>query len=313
MYEGQVNLTPEQMPEFLRAAQALHIKGLFEDMQQQAAAADVRESTSAAGTAPAPPPPPLTDSRPSGKRTDSAADPPAKRARAASPPLVTEPVVKLEPSSPPECKVVEEEEAARVVEASPAAESSSHAGRTTTRATRSDSAPTASPSEPADRGSRHQPATSQEGGRGPSASQERGRSAASGGPPTSSPSCSSDPDYVVTHTAYPFPCPFCEKSYTSWGFRRRHIKAFHTSGPTLKCKWCWQVLPTHDDWCSHVTGEHHLSAGDAQHAIQILDEANLVLQSSEPLRLESLVDMVKRQQRRSPASPETPLQGAASS
>ena len=114
-------------------------------------------------------------------------------------------------------------------------------------------------------------------------------------------------------TAYPFPCPFCEKSYTSWGFRRRHIKAFHTAGPTLKCKWCWQVLPSHDDWCSHVTGEHHLSASDAQHALQILDEANLVLQSSEPLRLESLVDMVKRQQRRTSASPETALQGAASS
>ena len=73
------------------------------------------------------------------------------------------------------------------------------------------------------------------------------------------------------------------------------------------------MLPTHDDWCTHVTGEHHLSAGDAQHAIQILDEANMVLQSSEPLRLESLVDMVKRQQRRSSSSPETALQGAASS
>ena len=33
MYQGQVNLTPDQMPEFLRAAQALHVKGLFEDMQ----------------------------------------------------------------------------------------------------------------------------------------------------------------------------------------------------------------------------------------------------------------------------------------
>ena len=73
------------------------------------------------------------------------------------------------------------------------------------------------------------------------------------------------------------------------------------------------MLPSRDDWCSHVTGEHHLSAADAQHAIQILDEANLVLQSSEPLRLESLVDMVKRQQRRASASPETALQGAASS
>ena len=45
MYEGQVNLTPEQMPEFLRAAQALHIKGLFEDLQQQQGAGDGRETT----------------------------------------------------------------------------------------------------------------------------------------------------------------------------------------------------------------------------------------------------------------------------
>ncbi|XP_063993842.1 zinc finger and BTB domain-containing protein 43-like isoform X4 [Diachasmimorpha longicaudata] len=34
----------------------------------------------------------------------------------------------------------------------------------------------------------------------------------------------------------PFPCPFCDRAYTSWGFRRRHIKAVHTSSPKLNCK-----------------------------------------------------------------------------
>lgn len=43
-------------------------------------------------------------------------------------------------------------------------------------------------------------------------------------------------------TAYPpFPCPFCDRAYTSWGFRRRHIKAVHTISPSLNCKWCLQV------------------------------------------------------------------------
>lgn len=39
----------------------------------------------------------------------------------------------------------------------------------------------------------------------------------------------------------PFPCPFCDRAYTSWGFRRRHIKAVHTISPSLNCKWCLQV------------------------------------------------------------------------
>lgn len=39
----------------------------------------------------------------------------------------------------------------------------------------------------------------------------------------------------------PFPCPFCDRAYTSWGFRRRHIKAVHTISPALNCKWCLQV------------------------------------------------------------------------
>lgn len=65
-------------------------------------------------------------------------------------------------------------------------------------------------------------------------------------------------------------------------------------------------MASHAAWCGHVTTEHHLSPSDAQHAIQILEEANMVLQSSEPLRLDSLVDMVKRQQRRAAAEPATP-------
>lgn len=44
----------------------------------------------------------------------------------------------------------------------------------------------------------------------------------------------------------PFPCPFCDRAYTSWGFRRRHIKAVHTISPSLNCKWCLQVSSHRD-------------------------------------------------------------------
>lgn len=47
---------------------------------------------------------------------------------------------------------------------------------------------------------------------------------------------------IKSGPAYPpFPCPFCDRAYTSWGFRRRHIKAVHTISPSLSCKWCLQV------------------------------------------------------------------------
>ena len=51
----------------------------------------------------------------------------------------------------------------------------------------------------------------------------------------------------------PYPCPFCEKAYTSWGFRRRHIKGYHTSSPELPCKWCFTILPSHQDWAVSST------------------------------------------------------------
>lgn len=52
-------------------------------------------------------------------------------------------------------------------------------------------------------------------------------------------------------TAYPpFPCPFCDRAYTSWGFRRRHIKAVHTISPSLNCKWCLQVCMYERLWYS---------------------------------------------------------------
>ncbi|XP_037068495.1 B-cell CLL/lymphoma 6 member B protein-like [Pollicipes pollicipes] len=242
MYQGQVNLTPDQMPEFLRAAQALHVKGLFEDMAELPP--EGKENVPL--PRPPPPPPPLLDTRLATKRAECVTDPPASGPE-------------VGPEAGPEAGLP-------------------------TLAGRADPAPRVS-TELVDK-SKHVPVTSA----------------------AASQASSSDTDYVITHTTYPFPCPFCEKSYTSWGFRRRHIKAFHTAGPTLKCKWCWKVLPSHDAWCAHVTREHHLSAADAQQAIQILDEANMVLQSSEPLRLDSLVDMVKRQQRRAATgSPEAAL------
>ncbi|XP_043579968.1 zinc finger and BTB domain-containing protein 37-like isoform X4 [Bombus pyrosoma] len=88
-------------------------------------------------------------------------------------------------------------------------------------------------------------------------------------------------------TAYPpFPCPFCDRAYTSWGFRRRHIKAVHTISPSLNCKWCLQVLPTHAAWRRHVILAHNLSASDAHNGLLILEEAHMVLQIARPTRIE---------------------------
>ncbi|CAB3368954.1 Hypothetical predicted protein [Cloeon dipterum] len=92
----------------------------------------------------------------------------------------------------------------------------------------------------------------------------------------------------------PFPCPFCDRAYTSWGFRRRHIKSTHTSSPKLTCKWCPQVLNNHGFWEEHVTTKHGLAAEDARNGLLILEEAHTVLQIPNPTKLESLVDMIKR-------------------
>ncbi|KAF3421379.1 hypothetical protein E2986_10719, partial [Frieseomelitta varia] len=101
-------------------------------------------------------------------------------------------------------------------------------------------------------------------------------------------------------TAYPpFPCPFCDRAYTSWGFRRRHIKAVHTISPSLNCKWCLQVLPTHAAWRRHVILAHNLSASDAHNGLLILEEAHMVLQIAHPTRLDTLVNIIKQNSQQS--------------
>ncbi|KAH0953822.1 hypothetical protein HN011_011725 [Eciton burchellii] len=91
----------------------------------------------------------------------------------------------------------------------------------------------------------------------------------------------------------PFPCPFCDRAYTSWGFRRRHIKAVHTVSPSLNCKWCLQILPTHAAWKQHVILAHNLSANDAHNGLLILEEAQMVLQIMRPTKLDMLVNIIK--------------------
>ncbi|EGI60546.1 Broad-complex core protein isoform 6 [Acromyrmex echinatior] len=92
----------------------------------------------------------------------------------------------------------------------------------------------------------------------------------------------------------PFPCPFCDRAYTSWGFRRRHIKAVHTISPSLNCKWCLQILPTHAAWRRHVISAHNLSASDAHNGLLILEEAHMVLQIVRPTKLDTLVNIIKQ-------------------
>lgn len=104
-----------------------------------------------------------------------------------------------------------------------------------------------------------------------------------------------DPIQASKNFPYPpFPCPFCDRAYTSWGFRRRHIKAVHTQSPRLSCKWCLQVLPSHNDWEQHVMSEHNLSPGDAHNGLLILEEAHMVLQIPNPTRLDTFVSMIKK-------------------
>lgn len=103
-----------------------------------------------------------------------------------------------------------------------------------------------------------------------------------------------DPNQATKNFPYPpFPCPFCDRAYTSWGFRRRHIKAMHTQSQKLPCKWCLLTLPSHGDWEKHVMTKHSLSPGDAHNGLLILEEAHMVLQIPNPTRLDTFVNMIK--------------------
>ncbi|CAG0891113.1 unnamed protein product [Darwinula stevensoni] len=91
-----------------------------------------------------------------------------------------------------------------------------------------------------------------------------------------------------------FPCPFCDKEYTNWGFRRRHIKALHTVSSHLPCKWCYAILPTHEEWEKHVIADHNVQPCDAQSALMILDEANMVLQNPHPTKLDVIINKLQK-------------------
>ncbi|EFX86384.1 lolal-like protein [Daphnia pulex] len=78
----------------------------------------------------------------------------------------------------------------------------------------------------------------------------------------------------------PYPCPFCCRAYATWGFRRRHIKAIHTTSPKLPCKWCSTVMASRGDWENHVIDEHHLSRSEAEQGLKVLEEAHMVLQTT---------------------------------
>ncbi|XP_018024431.1 uncharacterized protein LOC108680170 [Hyalella azteca] len=90
----------------------------------------------------------------------------------------------------------------------------------------------------------------------------------------------------------PYPCPFCDKAYMSWGFRRRHIKVCHSTPAQLSCKWCAGSLPSTALWQAHVQQEHQLPAAAAQNGILILEEALMVLQFAAPTRLRSIMQLL---------------------
>lgn len=74
-----------------------------------------------------------------------------------------------------------------------------------------------------------------------------------------------------------FLCPFCQRSYTCWGYRRRHIKTCHAKVDTISCRWCPGNYFTQEIWMRHVVECHNLRQADAVQGIDILDEAIKVL------------------------------------
>lgn len=101
--------------------------------------------------------------------------------------------------------------------------------------------------------------------------------------------------FTCKNTQYPpYPCPFCCRAYSSWGFRRRHIKAMHTLSTQLPCKWCSAVLLSRDQWEGHVVSDHQLSKADAEQGLMVLEEAHMVLQTQPNANAPAHVDMVKQ-------------------
>ncbi|XP_053602046.1 protein tramtrack, beta isoform-like [Plodia interpunctella] len=78
-----------------------------------------------------------------------------------------------------------------------------------------------------------------------------------------------------------FPCPFCQRVYNSWGYRRRHVKSRHTTN-RLSCKWCVSVLPSTGAWYAHATRAHGVPHDDARNSLVVMVEAHAVLTLSEP-------------------------------
>lgn len=93
-------------------------------------------------------------------------------------------------------------------------------------------------------------------------------------------SSSANADSNVLHQA-PYPCPFCKRLYTSWGFRRRHIKAVHNVCTELPCKWCSTIRPSPQDWKNHIITEHRRSLQEARLGLKALEEAHTVLQAQD--------------------------------
>lgn len=80
-----------------------------------------------------------------------------------------------------------------------------------------------------------------------------------------------------------FPCPFCKRIYTNWGFRRRHIKAVHSSN--LSCNICDDNQTNFSliQWICHMLAEHEFNAPDIQKMVSIYKEAKIVLQDNADL------------------------------
>ncbi|GLV37878.1 broad [Carabus blaptoides fortunei] len=92
---------------------------------------------------------------------------------------------------------------------------------------------------------------------------------------------------VSAAAAQVFACPFCPRTYTNWGFRRRHIKTIHyNTGPdgVLPCRLCpisaGARALTLEQWIYHMLDDHQLDSLRVQEDVSVYKEAIMVLQST---------------------------------
>lgn len=67
----------------------------------------------------------------------------------------------------------------------------------------------------------------------------------------------------------------------------------HTFTAQLSCKWCSSVLSSREVWEDHVVNVHNLSKSEAGQGLTVLEEAHMVLQTTNPTKFDTHDDNIK--------------------